>query len=58
MNVKMGVSVMLGLLGVVLAILALSETMGAEWTAVSQGVAPVIVMIAFIGFVIVVIAKR
>lgn len=58
MKIKMGVTVMLGLFGVVAAILALGETMGSEWATVAEGVAPVIVIIGFLAFAIVVIAKR
>lgn len=58
MNPKMGVSVMVGLIAVVLAVLALGETMGSEWATVAEGIAPVIVLIGFIGFAIVVIVKK
>ena len=58
MNVKMAVSVMVGIVGVLLTILALQGTVAGEWTAVGQAVTSVVVMIGILAFVIVAIARK
>lgn len=58
MNVKMAASMMIGIVSVLLVILALQGTVAGEWTTIGQAVASVVVMIAFLTFVIVAIAKR
>ena len=58
MNVKMAVSLAVGLVGVLLVILALKETMAGEWTTIGQAVTSVVVMIGILAFVIVAIVKR
>ena len=58
MNVKMAVSLTVGLVGVLLTILALQGLVGGEWTIVGQAVTSVVVMIGILAFVIVAIVKR
>ena len=58
MNLKMAVSVMVGIVGVLLTILVLQGTVAGEWTTIGQAVTSVIVMIAFLAFVVVAIVKR
>jgi len=58
LNLKMAVSVMLGLLGVALTILFLQDVATGPWETVAQSIAPLIAMIGLIGFLIIVAVKR
>jgi len=53
MNPRMAVSVLIGVFSVLVTILALQGLVAGEWTTVAQATASVVVMIAIIGFVIV-----
>jgi hypothetical protein len=58
MNLKMSLSIMVGIVGVLLTVLALQGLVAGEWSVIAPAVTSVIVMIGFLGFVIVAIAKR
>lgn len=49
---------MIGVLSVVLMLVALQGTVAGEWTTVAQEVSTVIVIIAFMGFIIGALVKR
>jgi hypothetical protein len=57
-NLKMAVSMMVGIVAVLLVILALQGTVAGEWTTIGQAVTSVVVMIGILSFVIVAIVKR
>lgn len=58
MNLRLGILIVISIFAVLLTILALDGLVGGEWTEISQAVASVIIMIAFLSLVIAVVVGK
>jgi hypothetical protein len=58
MNMKMGLLIVVAIVGVLAVVLAFKNIYGGDWDSIAGAVAWVVLMIAFLGFALAVVVKH